>query len=84
MKIQKSINYVYTQGNVVEKARLSSILLNKKSSPEVIKDLALLQKPDGGFSYWVKNVSNITDTCYVLEWFDDLKLHKGEVIDSAC
>jgi len=83
-EIQKSINYVIFAGNIVEKARLSSILFNKKPSSDVVKDLALLQKPDGGFSYWVKNVSNITDTCYILEIFEDLKVLKGEIVDRAC
>lgn len=84
MDIQKSLNYIKTHGNIVEKARLSAILWNEKPSPEVLKELASLQKSDGGFSYWVKTVSSITDTCYILEWFDDLKVYKGEIVDPAC
>ncbi|MFX1307098.1 MAG: prenyltransferase/squalene oxidase repeat-containing protein [Promethearchaeota archaeon] len=84
MDIQKSINYIRKHGSNLEKARLSTIIWDKKPSPEVLEELASIQNPDGGFSYWVKNVSNITDTCYILEWFDDLKLYRGEVIDKAC
>jgi len=84
MDIHKSINYVKIHGNVVEKARLSAILWDEKPSPEIVEILASLQKPDGGFSYWVKEVSNICDTCYILEWFDDLKIFKGKIVDFAC
>jgi len=82
--VSKSLKYVKTHGSLVEKARLSAILMNEKPSSEVLEKLALLQKPDGGFSFWVKDISNITDTCYILEWFDDLKVYKGEFVDLAC
>ena len=84
MNIQKSLNYVKTHGNIVEKARLSAIIWDEKPSSEVLEELSSLQNPDGGFSYWVKGISNITDTCYILEWFDDLKVYKGEIVDPAC
>lgn len=84
VNVQKSLSYVKTYGNLVEKARLSAIIWEKKPSMEVLDELASLQKPDGGFSYWVKSISNITDTCYILEWFDDLKVYKGEIVDPAC
>lgn len=84
MDLQKSLDYIKTHGNSIEKARLSAILWNEKPSPEIVEILASLQKPDGGFSYWVKEVSNICDTCYILEWFDDLKIYEGEIVDPAC
>ncbi|MFX1386868.1 MAG: prenyltransferase/squalene oxidase repeat-containing protein [Promethearchaeota archaeon] len=84
MDIQKSINYVKTNSNLIEKARLSAILWDERPSLEILKILASKQYSDGGFSYWVKEVSNICDTCYILEWFDDLKVHKGVIVDRAC
>jgi len=84
MNIHNSIHFIKTYGNVIEKARLSAILNDEKPSAEILKQLALFQKPDGGFSYWVKEISNITDTCFILEWFDDLKIFKGENVDPAC
>ncbi|MFX0001011.1 MAG: prenyltransferase/squalene oxidase repeat-containing protein [Candidatus Hermodarchaeota archaeon] len=84
LNIQKSLNYVKTHGTFVEKARLSAIIWDEKPTIEILEELASFQKRDGGFSYWVKNVSNITDTCYVLEWFDDLKVYKGDIVDLAC
>ncbi|UCC20617.1 MAG: terpene cyclase/mutase family protein [Promethearchaeota archaeon] len=84
MNIQKSLKFIETQGNFIEKARLSIIIRDEKPTLDVIKKLNLMQNSDGGFSYWVKQVSNITDTCYILEWFDDLKVFKGEAVDRAC
>ncbi|MFX1417591.1 MAG: prenyltransferase/squalene oxidase repeat-containing protein [Promethearchaeota archaeon] len=84
MNIANSINFIKTYGNAIEKARLSAILRDEKPSLEILKYLALYQKSDGGFSFWVKETSNITDTCYILEWFDDLKIFKGEIVDPAC
>ena len=84
MDVYKSINYVKTNGNAIERARLSTILWDEEPSLEILKNLALKQNSDGGFSYWVKEVSNICDTCYILEWYDDLKVYKGETIDCAC
>ncbi|MFX0083531.1 MAG: prenyltransferase/squalene oxidase repeat-containing protein [Candidatus Hodarchaeota archaeon] len=84
MNIPKSLKYVETHGSIIEKARLSAILFNKKPSSEILAKLGALQKPDGGFSFWVKGLSNITDTCYILDWFDDLKVYKGKIVDPAC
>ncbi len=84
MDIKKAIDYVNTKGNIIEKARLAVILWNKKPKLDVLQKLGSLQKTDGGFSYWVKNISNICDTCYILEWFDDLKIHHSPIVDSAC
>ncbi|MFX1354399.1 MAG: hypothetical protein ACFFGP_10590 [Promethearchaeota archaeon] len=84
MNIKKAIKFVQLKGNLIEKARLETILWNKKPQKEVVKQLRALQKPNGSFSYWIKEVGNICDTIYVLFWFDDLKLYRGSIIDSAC
>lgn len=84
MNIHKSIKYINANGNPCEKARLSAILKNQKPSLEVVEGLRKFQNPNGGFSYWIKDMSTITDTCYILEWFDDLKIHKGDIVDRAC
>ncbi|MFW9948926.1 MAG: hypothetical protein ACFFKA_02220, partial [Candidatus Thorarchaeota archaeon] len=65
MNLEKSIKFVRKNGNIIEKARLDAILWIKKPSNEVIANLGRFQNADGGFSYWVKKVSIITDTCYV-------------------
>ncbi|MFW9877550.1 MAG: hypothetical protein ACFFG0_31060 [Candidatus Thorarchaeota archaeon] len=67
MNIPKSLKYVKTYGSIIEKARLSAILQDEKPSSEVLEELASFQKPEGGFSFWVKDLSNITDTYYILE-----------------
>ncbi|MFX1315938.1 MAG: prenyltransferase/squalene oxidase repeat-containing protein [Promethearchaeota archaeon] len=84
MNVQKAIDYIKSKGSTVEKARLKCILWNNKPSKDILQELASFQKFDGGFSYWVKEVSNICDTCYILEWFDDLKIHHSPIVDSAC
>ncbi len=84
MDIKKSIEYVKTFGNEIEKARLAAILWDEKPTATVLQKLSLFQKSDGGFSYWVKEISNICDTCYILEWFDDLKVYRGLIVEQAC
>lgn len=39
---------------------------------------------DGGFAYWIREVSNVCDTAFVLQWFDDLKVYRGPIVDPAC
>jgi hypothetical protein len=84
VNIPKALKYVKKHGSIIEKARLSAILLDENPSSEVLEKLGSFQKPDGGFSFWVKDLSNITDTCYILEWFDDLKVYKEKIVDPAC
>jgi len=84
MNLRKAIKFVQSKGNLIEKARLDAILWNKMPQKEVIEQLKALQKPNGGFSYWIEEISNICDTIYVLFWCDDLKLYRGSIVDSAC
>lgn len=84
MEQDKSIKFIKNKGNNIEKARLEAILWDKKPKVDVLEELTLFQKTDGGFSYWVKEVSNICDTCCILEWFDDLKIYRSPIVDPAC
>jgi len=82
--VKKAIAYVNARGDVVEKARLAAILWGHPPPEAALEKLAHLQKPDGGFAYWVPQVSNVCDTAYVLERFDDLGVYWGPVVDPAC
>ena len=76
--------YVEERGNAIERARLAAVLRDEPPSEAALRALAALQRPDGGFTYWMPQVSNLCDTAYVLQWFDDLKVPKGPVVERAC
>ena len=84
MNIEKAIDFVQRHGNIIEKARLSSILWNKPAPDEAMQALRKLQKPDGGFGFWMPGASNLCDTAFILLWLDDLHVHKGPIADPAC
>lgn len=84
MDTEKAIAYVRARGNVIEQARLEAILWGRPPPEAVLQELATLQRRDGGFAYWVAQVANVCDTVYVLEWFDDLGVHRGPAPDRAC
>lgn len=84
MNIDKAIKLVQSEGNSIEKARLDAILWNKLPQKDLLEELVKFQNLDGGFCYWVKQISNICDTIYILFWCDDLKLYRGPIVDSAC
>ena len=84
MNVENAIAYVQARGNAIERARLGAILWNEPPPDAVLQDLAAHQKPDGGFGYWAREVSNICDTAFVLQWCDDLKLYRGPIPDPAC
>jgi hypothetical protein len=81
----KAIGFVQTKGDDIEQARLISILQSKPPSESIMQKLAEMQNPDGGFAYWLddKSASTISDTVWVLGWFDDLKIHDGIIVDAA-
>lgn len=81
---EKAINYAEAYGNAIERARLAAILWKQAPPEEALQALATLQKPDGGFAYWVPQVSNLYDTAFVLFWFDDLGIYRGPIVDPAC
>jgi hypothetical protein len=82
--LERAIACVQSRGDIVERARLAAILWDEPPPESALQELAALQKPDGGFAYWVREVSNVCDTAFVLQWFDDLKLYRGPVVDPAC
>lgn len=84
MDVEKAVAYVQERGNAVERARLAAILWDEPPSEAALQELTALQKPDGGFAYWVREASNVCDTAYVLQWFDDLKVYRGPAVDPAC
>lgn len=51
MNLEKAIAYVQGQGNAVERARLAAILWDEPPPEAVLRELAALQNPDGGFAY---------------------------------
>jgi len=81
---EKAVTYVQTRGNAVERARLATILWGKPPPEAALRELAALQKPDGGIAYWIQGTSNVCDTAFVLQWFDDLKVYRGPIVDWAC
>jgi hypothetical protein len=84
MHIDRAIAYVQTRGDAVERARLAAIVWDEPPTETALQELAALQRPDGGFAYWVRETSNVCDTAFVLQWFDDLKVYRGPLVDSAC
>lgn len=84
MDLSKATAYVQSNGNAVEQARLSAILWGTTPPKTVLEEIAGLQGADGGFAYWCRQVSNVCDTAYVLQWLDDLQMQSDPVVDSAC
>jgi len=84
MDLEKAIKFIQSKGNEIENARLDAILWDKPVQKEILRKLSVFQKSDGGFCYWLKEISNICDTIYILFWFDDLKLYRGSIVDPAC
>lgn len=83
MNIEKAIAHVQTNGDIIERARLASILWGKRPHKSVLQKLAEMQNPDGGFAYWIKDFSIVCDTVYVLIWFDDLSIRRGNLVERA-
>jgi hypothetical protein len=84
LNLQKAITFIEVNGNLIEKARVTSILWGETPAVQVLKEVGKLQKPDGGFAYWCPQVSNLCDTAYILQWLDDLGSYRNEVADRAC
>jgi hypothetical protein len=68
----------------VERARLAAILWDEPPPDAALHQLASLQESNGGFAYWVPQAGNVCDTAFVLQWFDDLKVYRGAVVEPAC
>lgn len=84
LDLERALAFVTRRGNSIERARLASVLFGEQPSEASLRELAGLQKANGGFAYWVREVSNICDTAYVLQWFDDLKAYRGPIVERAC
>jgi hypothetical protein len=81
--LEKAVASVKAKGNIIEQARLASILWKKKPEKKVLQKLAEMQNADGGFSYFVKGFSSVCDTAYVLIWFDELTLQRHPMAEHA-
>jgi hypothetical protein len=81
---EKAIQYVQIWGTAIDRARLATVLWREPPPEVALQELAALQNPDGGFAYWVPQVSNLCDTATVLFWFDDLETYRGPIVDPAC
>jgi hypothetical protein len=84
MDLQRAIAYVQERGDAIERARLTAILSDERPSEAALQALAALQQADGSFAYWVPQAGNVCDTAYVLQWFDDLRVYRGPIVDPAC
>ena len=84
MDLQKAVNFVEQKGNLIERARLSSILYGQSPSMDALAEIAKHQKPDGGFAYWCPQVSNLCDTAYILLWLEDLQEYRSDLSEKAC
>ena len=83
VNIRKAIDYVRDNGDEIQKKRLNCILLDSPAARHIQEELAKMQNPDGGFSYWVEGLSTVADTVYILSWLDDLQFRNGEIVDHA-
>jgi hypothetical protein len=83
VNLNQAINFVNTNGNEIEKARMKSLLLGTQPDQNIIQELTKYQNEDGGFSYFTKDISTVFDTIYILTWLDDLQLRDGELVNSA-
>jgi len=79
--LQKACDFVYQNGDDIEKERLDAILKRKKPSESVILHIAHLQNPDGGFPYqrMKGELSTLNDTEVELVVLNDLGLLSSEV-----
>jgi hypothetical protein len=84
MNAKAGFRFVQSHGNILERARLEAVVWGQAPDQAVVDRLARMQDSDGGFKYWVPDVSNICDTAYVLQWLDDLGLHGHPVSQAAC
>jgi hypothetical protein len=83
IETDRTIAFIQTKGDIIEQARLGSIVWGKLPTNSVLKKLAEMQNPDGGFACWIKDFSSVCDTVYVLAWLDDLSLRSGPLVDGA-
>lgn len=83
VNIKTAISFIKDHGDDIEKARMKCILVGGSAQVEIAEKLAEMQHSDGGFSYWIKDISTVFDTVYVLSWLDDLAMRSGNVVERA-
>lgn len=85
LDVEKAIQYVQEYGDNIENARLDSLIWGKFPDEDILHKLEKMQNLDGGFSYWIKEVkiSTVSDSVYILRWFDDLGITKGIMLEKA-
>ncbi len=83
VRIEEAIAFVQARGDVIEQARLSSIVWGQSPSESVLKKLTEMQHPDGGFSHFILDFSTVCDTVWVLIWLDELGLRNGPIVERA-
>lgn len=83
VNIQKAYAFIESLEDRVLKARLESILDNRKPKESVLNALEEMRKSDGGFAFWDEDVSSITTTLNVVGWLDDLSLRGGAVVNKT-
>jgi hypothetical protein len=84
MNLRSAVRFIRRNGDLIEKARLSSILWHEVPSKEVMRRLMEFQEANGGFAYWCPQVSNVCDTAYILQWLDDLRIYEHDIAQAAC
>jgi hypothetical protein len=79
MNVEKAVEFVSSQGNAVELARLQFVLTNAQPSPEVVSQLFAGQRSDGGWSpFWAQDYSSLDATCFRLAQAEQLGLGASE------
>lgn len=73
MNFESAIAFVQSQGNEVEQARLRYILFDERPSQNVVANLFVGQRPDGGWSpFWANDYSSLDATCFRLAQAEQL------------
>jgi hypothetical protein len=79
MNLEQAIQFVKSQGNEIEHARLRYILANEPPSPEVVARLFDDQRADGGWPpFWAQDYSSLDATCFRLAQAEQLGLGNTE------
>lgn len=84
MDARRARAFVQTRGDAIERARLNAILWGMPPFVAALRGLSALQKADGGFAQYIREVSTVCATLTVLEWCDDLGLRRGPLVEAAC
>ena len=81
VNVYSAVNYIYTNGSEVEKARVESIVDDKETDEKIITQLSKIQNLDSGYPY--KNIkgslSTINSTLNTLTILDDLKMLRHSI-----